>query len=66
MRSDRRMLATVVLILAWGSTFAAIKIGLESSPPILFVGIGSVIGAVAVAALAATRGRPTGILEHLG
>ncbi len=60
------MLATVVLILAWGSTFAAIKIGLESSPPILFVGIRSVIGGVAVAALAATRGRPTGILEHLG
>jgi O-acetylserine/cysteine efflux transporter len=66
MRSDRRMLATVVLILAWGSTFAAIKIGLESSPPILFVGIRSVIGGVAVAALAATRGRPTGILEHAG
>ena len=30
MRSDRRMLLIVILILAWGSTFAAIKIGLES------------------------------------
>ena len=60
------MLATVVLILAWGSTFAAIKIGLESSPPILFVGIRSVIGGLAVAAIAGTRGRPQGILAHAG
>ncbi len=60
------MLATVVLILAWGSTFAAIKIGLESSPPILFVGVRSVIGGLAVLALALTRGRPTGILRYAG
>ena len=60
------MLLTVILILAWGSTFAAIKVGLESSSPILFVGLRSVIGGLAVAVLAATRGRPTGIREHLG
>ena len=50
MRSDRRMLLIVILILAWGSTFAAIKIGLESSPPILFVGLRSVIGSAGVGA----------------
>jgi len=60
------MLLTVILILAWGSTFAAIKVGLESSPPILFVGLRSVIGGLAVAVLAATHGRPTRIREHLG
>ena len=60
------MLLTAILILAWGSTFAAIKVGLESSSPILFVGLRSVIGGLAVAVLAATRGRPTGIREHLG
>ena len=66
MRSDRRLLLTVILILAWGSTFAAIKVGLESSSPIMFVGLRSVIGGLAVAVLAATRGRPTGIRAHLG
>lgn len=60
------MLLIVILILAWGSTFAAIKVGLESSPPILFVGLRSVIGGLAVAVLAATHGRPTRIREHLG
>ena len=29
----------VALILAWGSTFAAFKIGLEAAPPILFGGM---------------------------
>src|SRR4029079_1231175 len=66
MRSDRRMLLTAILILAWGSTFAAIKVGLESTSPIMFVGLRSVIGGLAVAVLAATRGRPTGLRQHLG
>jgi O-acetylserine/cysteine efflux transporter len=66
MRSDRRMLLIVILILAWGSTFAAIKIGLESSPPILFVGLRSVIGGIAVAVLAASHGRPPAVRQHLG
>ena len=59
------MLLTLILILAWGSTFAAIKVGLESSSPILFVGLRSVIGGLAVAVLAASRGRPPRIREHL-
>jgi O-acetylserine/cysteine efflux transporter len=66
MRSDRRLAATVLLILAWGSTFAAIKVGLESCPPVLFSGIRSVIGGIAVAALARLRGRLPGLRGHLG
>ena len=60
------MLLIAILILAWGSTFAAIKIGLESSPPILFVGLRSVIGGIAVAVLAASHGRPPKVRQHLG
>jgi drug/metabolite transporter (DMT)-like permease len=66
MRSDRRLAATVLLIVAWGSTFAAIKVGLESCPPVLFSGIRSVIGGLAVAALALSRGRTPGLRGHLG
>lgn len=50
------MLVIVVLVLAWGSTFAAIKVGLAGSPPVLFAGLRSVIGG-AVMALPATLGR---------
>lgn len=59
-RGSRHVVATVVLVLCWGSTFAAVKIGLRSSPPITFAGLrclfaGLVIGAVALA----RRGPPT-------
>lgn len=30
-----RLLTTVVLVLAWGSTFASVKIGLEAAPPLV-------------------------------
>ena len=36
--ATRERAAIVLLVLAWGTTFAAVKIGLESSPPILFAG----------------------------
>ncbi len=49
----------VLLVLAWGSTFAAVKIGLESAPPILFAGLRSVLGGAVMVVLAASRsGRP--------
>ena len=32
------VLAFVALVLAWGSTFAVVKIGLEDAPPVLFAG----------------------------
>jgi O-acetylserine/cysteine efflux transporter len=48
----RRTLMIVVLILAWGSTFAAVKIGLDDAPPLLFGGIRSVGGGLVVMAVA--------------
>jgi drug/metabolite transporter (DMT)-like permease len=54
----------VVLILAWGSTFAAVKVGLEHSPPLLFGGLRSVVGGVVVVAVAIRLGRPMRAREH--
>ncbi|MGI9155356.1 MAG: DMT family transporter [Marmoricola sp.] len=55
----------MVLILSWGSTFAAIKVGLEYAPPILFSGFRSVIGGLVVVALAAWSGRSLDLHGHL-
>lgn len=44
-----------LLVLAWGSTFAAIEVGLEHAPPILFGGIRSVLGGALVGVLALAR-----------
>ncbi len=55
MAGRRGTLGTVVLILAWGSTFAAVKIGVEHAPPILFAGLRSLVGGAAMAVLAARR-----------
>lgn len=58
-RSTTRIGAVVLLVLAWGSTFAAVKIGLDSAPPILFGGIRSVLGGAVMVVLALIRsGRP--------
>ena len=49
----------VLLVLAWGSTFGAVKIGLESAPPLLFAGIRGLIGGAVMAVLAGARsGQP--------
>jgi len=40
------------LIAAWGTTFAAVKIGLESAPPVLFAGLRALIGGAVMAVLA--------------
>jgi drug/metabolite transporter (DMT)-like permease len=58
-RSTTGVGAIVVLVLAWGSTFAAVKVGLDSAPPVLFSGIRSVLGGAVMAVLAFARaGRP--------
>lgn len=46
MFADRRLvvLAFVALVVLWGSSFSALKVGLEYSPPVLFAGIRSVLG----------------------
>ena len=51
----RERAAVVLLVLAWGTTFAAIKIGLESAPPILFAGLRSLLGGAVMAVLAWNR-----------
>jgi drug/metabolite transporter (DMT)-like permease len=58
-RSTVRTGGIVLLVLAWGSTFAAVKVGLDSAPPILIGGIRSVLGGAVMVALALARsGRP--------
>jgi O-acetylserine/cysteine efflux transporter len=58
-RSTISVAAVVVLVVAWGSTFAAVKIGLDSAPPVLFGGLRSVLGGAVMVALALARsGRP--------
>ncbi len=61
--SDRQVAAVVLLVLAWGSTFAAVKIGLDSAPPVLFGGLRSLLAGAVMVVLAASRsGRPS--LRH--
>ena len=50
------MAAFVLLVLFWGSTFSAIKIGLSDAPPVLFAGVRGIIGGVVVALLALAWG----------
>jgi drug/metabolite transporter (DMT)-like permease len=58
-RSNTSVAAVVLLVLAWGSTFAAVKIGLDSAPPVLFGGLRSILGGAVMVVLALTRsGRP--------
>ena len=54
----------VVLILAWGSTFAAVKVGLEHAPPVLFGGIRSVVGGLVVTVIALGLGRAARVREN--
>jgi drug/metabolite transporter (DMT)-like permease len=49
------VLTTVALVLAWGSTFGAVKIGLESVTPTLFAGLRAVIGALVLVPIALAR-----------
>ena len=60
-----RLAATVVLILAWGSTFASIKVSLEGCPPMLLAGGRCVIGGALIALVAVMLGRRPGLLGNL-
>ena len=46
------MLAFVALVLAWGSTFSVVKIGLEDIPPVLFAGVRTAFSGVLMTAVA--------------
>ena len=65
MHDRRRSVMIVVLILAWGSTFAAVKVGLEHAPPVLFGGIRSVVGGLAVMVIALRLGRGAHVRENV-
>jgi O-acetylserine/cysteine efflux transporter len=56
--SAKQVAAIVLLVLAWGSTFAAVKIGLDSVPPILFGGMRSVLGGAIMVVVAFARSGP--------
>ena len=47
-----------LLVVAWGSTFTAIEVGLDHAPPILFGGIRSVLGGALVGVVAWVRTGP--------
>jgi drug/metabolite transporter (DMT)-like permease len=55
--------AIVLLVLAWGSTFAAVKVGLDSAPPLLFGGIRSMLGGALMVLLAFARSGPPRLRE---
>jgi drug/metabolite transporter (DMT)-like permease len=55
----------VALVLAWGSTFAAVKIGLRDAPPLVFAGMRSVIGGLVMGAIAVALRRRAGLRQHL-
>jgi O-acetylserine/cysteine efflux transporter len=42
------VLAFFLLVLFWGSAFAVVKVGLDYSPPVLFAGLRSVVGGLAM------------------
>lgn len=51
--------AFVLLVLFWGSAFAAVKVGLYYSPPVLFAGMRSFVGGLTITAVALVwGGRP--------
>ena len=58
MFDDRRLavLAFVLVVLFWSSSFAAVKIGLEDSPPLLFAGLRTILGGVLVMVVALVWG----------
>lgn len=47
-----------LLVLAWGSTFTAIAVGLDHAPPLVFGGIRSVLGGLVMAVVAWARSGP--------
>ena len=46
------VLAFSLLVLFWGSAFAVVKVGLDFSPPVIFAGLRSLIGGLAMVAVA--------------
>lgn len=51
-----RWIPFIALVMIWGSAFAVIKVGLEYSPPVLFAGVRTLIGGLAMMVMAALWG----------
>jgi drug/metabolite transporter (DMT)-like permease len=50
------VLAFAVLVLFWGSAFSVVKVGLEYSPPMLFAGLRTLVGGLAILLVAVVWG----------
>ena len=62
MQADRKkwmtLAAFAVVYLVWGSTYFAIRIGLQSLPPLLMAGSRFLVAGTILAAWASPAGRP--------
>ena len=56
------VLAFALLVLFWGSAFSVVKVGLEYSPPMLFAGLRTLVGGLAIMLVALVWGGSS----HLG
>jgi drug/metabolite transporter (DMT)-like permease len=55
----RAFVAYLIVCIVWGSTYLAIRVGVEHLPPFLFAGVRFLIAGVVLAAIARARiGRP--------
>ena len=50
------VLAFAVLVLFWGSAFSVVKVGLEYSPPVIFAGLRTLVGGLAILLVAIVWG----------
>jgi drug/metabolite transporter (DMT)-like permease len=50
------VLAFAVLVLFWGSAFSVVKVGLEYSPPVIFAGLRTLVGGLAILLVAVVWG----------
>ncbi|MCL8207348.1 MAG: DMT family transporter [Actinomycetia bacterium] len=57
-RPGRPWASFAALILFWGLSFAAIKIGLDYAPPLIYTGLRSLVSGVALASVALWRREP--------
>ena len=50
------VLAFALLVLFWGSAFSVVKVGLEYSPPMIFAGLRTLVGGLAILLVAVVWG----------
>ena len=58
------VLAFVVLVVLWGSSFSALKVGLEYAPPVLFAGVRSILGGLVMTVVALVWGGSPKVRRH--